>query len=107
MAGVRPALVALCLLACACMSGPTYCKRDPITGSESSCGRTSNSPVEAAATAAAAGAAWAAVGCTVNGCSPPFRCNPDTKMCERIPCQEGGNNCPPAYSCDPDDHVCR
>jgi hypothetical protein len=90
----------------ACATGPDVCTRDHITGSEQ-CQPSSGDYGEAAATAAASAAAWTAVGCTANGCEPPFRCNADTKMCERIPCGEGEGACPPTYICDPDDHLCK
>jgi hypothetical protein len=90
----------------ACASGPDVCRRDQITGSER-CQPASGDYGEAAATAAAAAVAWTAVGCTVNGCAAPFRCNADTKMCERIPCGEGQGSCPPTYVCDSDDHLCK
>jgi hypothetical protein len=93
------------LLGAACASGEA-CKRDPITGSER-CQPASGNAGEAIGTVAAAGAAWAAVGCTVNDCEPPFRCNPDSKMCERIHCEEGKQVCPSGYACDPEEHVCR
>jgi hypothetical protein len=100
-------VIGLALLAAsACATGPAACTRDPITG-QSRCQQASGSYGEAVGTAVAAGAAWAVVGCTVNDCEPPFRCNHDTKLCERIRCSEGRNSCPPAYSCDPVDHVCR
>lgn len=96
-----------CLLSWAigCASGEA-CKRDPITGMEQ-CQLASGSYGEAIGTAAAAAAATAAVGCTVNGCEPPFRCNSDTKLCERIRCTEGKASCPPAYTCDPEQGVCK
>jgi len=56
-------------------------------------------PVEAAGTAAAAGAAWAVEGCTVNGCNMPYTCNEDTGYCERLTCGEG-ESCPSPYECD-------
>jgi hypothetical protein len=98
-------LVCFCAALGACASSQA-CQRDPITGSDR-CQPASGSPAEAAATAVAAGAAWGAVGCTVNGCEPPFRCNGETKMCERIPCDEGTSGCPPGYACDPEDRVCK
>jgi hypothetical protein len=89
----------------ACASGES-CSRDQITGM-TRCQPSSGDTGEAIGTAVAATAAWAAVGCTVNDCEPPLRCNENTKMCERIRCDEGSNVCPPAYACDPVDHVCR
>ena len=89
-----------------CAGGYNACKKDPITGSER-CQPGSSNTGDAVGTAAAAGAVWAVTGCTVNGCEPPLRCNPKTKMCERIPCGEGLGNCPPNLICDPQDHVCK
>lgn len=100
------ATLVLVLLLGACATGNSACKRDPITGS-STCQPVSGSYGEAAATVVAAGAAWAVVGCTVNDCEPPFRCNHKTKLCERIRCDEGKGSCPPAYTCDPVERVCR
>ncbi len=105
MSVTRTALGAALFLA-ACATGNSACRRDPITGQES-CQPASGNYGEAAVTAIAAGAAWGAVGCTVNDCEPPFRCNQETKFCERIRCGEGDSRCPPAYTCDPVDHVCR
>jgi hypothetical protein len=108
---IKQALMLGCWLACtcallgACASGEA-CRRDPITGSDR-CQPASGNAGEAIGTAVAATAAWTAVGCTVNGCEPPFYCNGETKMCERIRCDEGGRSCPPAYVCDLEDHVCR
>lgn len=63
-------------------------------------------PAEAAATAGIAAAAWVAVGCTVNGCAPPYVCNYETKKCEPQRCGEGVGSCPPGYRCHPQKHVC-
>jgi hypothetical protein len=101
-----PAVAALALLAAACASGPDVCKRDPITGSER-CQPASGDYGEAAATVGIASAAWAVAGCTVNGCEPPYRCNGETKMCERIPCGEAKDSCPPMYHCDAEDNLCK
>ena len=92
----------------ACATGSEQCRRDPVTGSEQ-CSMVSDSPGEAAATAAASAATWGVVGCTVNGCQPPFTCNAKTKLCERIRCHEstGTGACPPGYSCDPVKDVCK
>jgi hypothetical protein len=94
------------MLHAGCASGPEVCQRDPVTGSER-CQTSSGDYGEAAATAVAATAAWGVVGCTVNGCQPPFRCNQETKQCERIRCTEGNASCPPAYVCDPKDQLCK
>ena len=102
--GLSGALALGCVLF-ACASGQV-CRKDPITGSDR-CQSSSGDYGEAAATAVAAGASWAVVGCTVNGCEPPYRCNAKTKMCERIACEEGTRSCPPGYSCDPEDKVCK
>ena len=96
-------------LACALLAGCASsqgCRRNQITGAQD-CQPASGDVGEAVGTAAVATAAWAAVGCTVNGCEAPYRCNGETKMCERIRCDEGGGSCPPGYACDLEDHVCR
>jgi len=105
---VRPSLLAAALrlgllsgqlAICACAGGSELaCKKDPITGSDQ-CYGTSNSGGEAAVAAGVAAASWAVVGCTVNGCVGPYRCNEKTKMCEPIACSEN-NACPPAYNCN-------
>jgi hypothetical protein len=105
MAG-RFALALFAALLGACATGPQVCRKDPITGSER-CQASSGNAGEAAGTVVGAAAAWGVVGCKVNGCEPPFRCNAGTKMCERTPCGEGQGSCPPAYHCDLDDNVCR
>ena len=99
------------LLAClslisACATGQEVCRRDMVTGSEQ-CNRVSGDTGEAAATAAAAAASWGAVGCTVNGCQPPFTCNPVTKLCERMRCGEAAGFCPVGYNCHPVENVCK
>ena len=101
---VPAGLLAVALAACA--SGPSVCKKDPITGSRQ-CQRSSGDPAEAAVTAGAATASWAVVGCTVNGCQPPYTCNTKTKLCERITCEEGTKRCPPGYTCDAEDFLCK
>lgn len=104
---VPAALMLAALLAGAggCASGQS-CQKDPITGSQR-CESSSGDYGEAAVTTGAAAAAWAAAGCTINDCEPPLRCNRETKMCERIPCDEGGRGCPAGYFCDPDDRLCK
>ena len=92
------------LLAGSCASGQA-CKDDPVTGSPR-CQPASSSGGEAAATAVAAAVGTAAVNCTINGYEPPLRCNDETKLCERIRCDEGGSACPAGYLCDPDKKVC-
>ncbi|HMI91478.1 MAG TPA: hypothetical protein VK509_08955 [Polyangiales bacterium] len=96
---------AICALLTGCAT-ESACKKDPITGSQR-CQNASGDPGQAVGTAAVAAGAWTVAGCTVNGCEPPFTCNAQTKMCERIRCDEGKGACPPAYVCDPEDHVCK
>ena len=91
----RGALAKLLALALAVLT--SACASDEASGSYA----------EAAGTVAAAGAAWGVVGCTSNGCEPPFRCNGETKQCERIRCGEGESTCPPAYNCDLKDQLCK
>lgn len=95
----------LLALAAACATGKEVCKRDMVTGSEQ-CSRVSGDTGEAVATATAAAASWGAVGCTVNGCQPPYTCNPDSKMCERMRCGEQAGSCPPGFKCNPVKNVC-
>jgi hypothetical protein len=62
---------------------------------------------EAVVTAAAATAAWGAVGCSINGCTPGYlRCNDHTGFCERIQCGEGLPICPDPWECDHDHGTC-
>jgi hypothetical protein len=97
---------AACLgLAAGCATGQEACRRDPVTGAEQ-CAVVGSDPGQAAATAAAAAASWGAVGCTVNGCQAPFRCNPESKLCERMRCSEDVGGCPPGFSCNPNKNVC-
>jgi hypothetical protein len=99
-------LCACAVFAASCASGPRLCREDPVTGSETQCAATSGDPAEAAVTAGIAAGAWGVVGCTVNGCEPPYRCNHESKQCERIRCDENESSCPPGYMCDPIKHVC-
>lgn len=93
-------------LLCACATGSQACTHNAVTG-EDDCNASSGDYGEAIGTAAVAAGSWAVVGCTVNGCEAPFRCNGKTKMCERISCGEGQGSCPPAYNCDPKDNLCK
>jgi hypothetical protein len=88
-----------------CASGQA-CRHDVVTGRDE-CQPASGNAGEAVGTAVAAGAAFAVVGCTVNGCEPPYRCNGKTKLCERIACGEGKSSCPAGYACDPEDNRCK
>jgi len=90
----------------ACATGSEACREDAITGMQR-CSPASGDYGEAVGTAVVSGAAWGVAGCTVNGCEPPFRCNGETKQCERIPCGEGGDSCPPGYNCDAEQLVCK
>ena len=89
-----------------CASGPRVCQKDPVSGSENQCAQTSGDPGEAAVTAGIAAGAWGVAGCTINGCEPPYRCNTESKQCERIRCDENKSSCPAGYTCDPVRHVC-
>jgi hypothetical protein len=105
-ASIKNVLCALALVCFAgCATGPTMCQKDPTSGSEQ-CSATSSDPGEAAATAAFAAGAWGVAGCTVNGCLPPYRCNAESKQCERIRCDENKSSCPAGYVCDPNKRVC-
>jgi hypothetical protein len=98
------AAMACALIACGA-SGQTLCRPDPITGSQQ-CQIASKSPVDAALTTGVAAGVYVATGCTVNGCPLPDRCNPKTKRCETIYCDES-QTCPAGYSCAMDVHLCR
>ena len=63
---------------------------------------------EAAVTAVAAGAIWAAAdGCAVAGCRPPLVCNAQSGFCNYARCDEGGPACPPGTKCDSTTSTCR
>lgn len=92
------------IFSCACAgSSQVVCRPDAISGAER-CQQTGGYG-DAAITGGAAAGVWAAAGCTVNGCEPPYRCNGKTKLCERLSCSETAH-CPPGYSCDPRDRTC-
>lgn len=98
-------LASALLLTSACAGGQTVCRRDPITGSEQ-CQNVGSDYGEAAVTGGAAAASWAAVGCTVNGCTPPSFCNERTKQCESTPCGDD-DDCGKGFTCDTTAHRCR
>jgi hypothetical protein len=102
MRSISSLWLALALAAC---GSQEVCRRDPVTGWEN-CQTSGSDYGEAAGTAVAAAAAWAAVGCTVNGCAPPSRCNPQTKLCEALRCSRE-SPCPGGYDCEPEQGVCR
>jgi hypothetical protein len=86
-------------------SGELVCRPDPITGSQT-CQAAGGDVTGAAITTGAAAVLYAGVGCTLNGCLLPDRCNPKTKLCETIACSET-KDCPSGYSCDLGTHLCR
>jgi hypothetical protein len=98
------ALVAIGGGACA---GPTElaCKPDPTTGVQQ-CQPTSSSGGDAALVTGVAAGVYSVTGCTVNGCQLPDRCDPKTKRCEPLPCDEA-KRCPAGYSCQFDTSTCR
>jgi hypothetical protein len=69
------------------------------------CTVASGSYGDALLVAASAGALFAAVGCTVNGCEMPYECNPESKRCERLQCSEP-RGCPGGYSCNLESDRC-
>ena len=97
----RYCLLGLLALGCG-GSSQVVCRPDPISGSDR-CQQTGG-PGDAALTGGVAGGLWAAKGCTINGCEPPFSCNGKTKQCERQSCSENAG-CPPGYECQ--DQHCR
>lgn len=96
----------LALAAAACgPSAAMLCKPDPTTGSQQ-CQATSSSGGDAVVTTGVAAGVYAVTGCTVNGCQLPDTCNPQTKRCEPLPCNET-KPCPAGYSCQFDTNTCR
>jgi hypothetical protein len=104
---LRTTLGLAVLIVTGCAGGTTElaCKRDPTTGSEW-CQRTTSSPGDAVLGAGVAAGVYAFTGCTVNGCELPDRCNPVTKRCEPLPCEEA-KACPAGYQCQLDTNTCR
>lgn len=95
----------LIVLFSACAGGSQFaCRKDVITGNEQ-CQPVSRSPTEAAVGAGAAAASWAVVGCTLNGCPPPDRCNPQTKLCETTSCHSD-RDCGAGFHCDASSSHC-
>jgi hypothetical protein len=96
------------LLACgvsACGGGGNMiCRRDPQTGFERC--DAENNYGEAVVTGAIAGGLWAAEGCKINGCEPPYRCNAETERCERPTCGTD-TDCPVGYMCDLESSLCK
>jgi hypothetical protein len=102
----RSALLGCCLcLFAACGAARSDCQADPITGSPR-CGNTSGGAQDAVITGGAATGLWAASGCKMNGCEPPFRCDTTNQQCERIQCGESAD-CPPGFACNMSDQRCR
>ncbi|HEX2678350.1 MAG TPA: hypothetical protein VHM19_16975 [Polyangiales bacterium] len=95
---VSAPLLLLPLMAACAGGSQVVCRRDPITGGEQ-CGPTSNNYGEAAVGAGAAATTWAVVGCTVNGCPAPDRCNETTKQCEATLCHSD-KECGAGFHCD-------
>ncbi|HEX7478634.1 MAG TPA: hypothetical protein VF331_12560 [Polyangiales bacterium] len=102
--GIASALLLASFLAACGGSTQLVCKRDMITGSDR-CQPVSNSGGQAAATAGVAAGAWGIGGCTVNGCTQPYRCNSKTKQCEPLHCTKRAD-CN-GYDCDLDRGTCR
>lgn len=46
------------------------------------------------------------VACRLHSCSPPYFCNEDRGVCERLPCLES-QDCPYDYKCDFSLNVCQ
>jgi hypothetical protein len=46
------------------------------------------------------------VACRLHSCAPPFYCNQDKGVCERLPCTES-RDCPYGYNCDFRLQVCQ
>jgi hypothetical protein len=94
------AIAAAYLSAC---SSQMVCRPDGISGAER-CQQVGGAG-DAVITGGVAAGVFAAKGCTVNGCEPPFTCNSKTKLCERLACSET-RACPPGYECHASDQRC-
>lgn len=46
------------------------------------------------------------VACRLHSCAPPYYCNQDTGLCERLPCLESAD-CPFGYKCDFSENLCQ
>ncbi len=46
------------------------------------------------------------VACRLHSCAPPYFCNEDRGVCERLPCVESAD-CPYGYKCDFSLNVCQ
>jgi len=46
------------------------------------------------------------VACRLHSCAPPYFCNQDKGICERLPCIES-RDCPYGYKCDFSLNVCQ
>jgi hypothetical protein len=46
------------------------------------------------------------VACRLHSCAPPYFCNEDKGVCERVPCVES-RDCPYGYKCDFSLNVCQ
>ena len=93
------------VLVAGCAPSSTLCRPDPITGSQQ-CQSTTSSPAAAVVTTGAAAAVYSVTGCDVNGCQLPDECNPVTKRCQTIRCNES-KPCPAGYNCDRSTMLCR
>ena len=45
------------------------------------------------------------IACRLHSCSPPYFCNEDKGVCERLPCAQS-RDCPYDYKCNFSHHVC-
>jgi hypothetical protein len=94
------AVLLACVLGCA-GSSDVVCSQDPATGFE----RCQGGATEAVVTGTTAAAVWGVKGCTVQGCEPPLRCNEETKLCERVRCNEN-DACPVGLCCNEETLLC-
>jgi len=46
------------------------------------------------------------VACRLHSCSPPYFCNEEKGICERVPCVES-RDCPYGYKCDFSKNLCQ
>ena len=96
--------LALALLVFSGCAAQNTCQPDPISGSPR-CENSTGGGTEAVGVGMTAAALYAAEGCKMNGCEPPFRCETVSQRCERVSCGESAD-CPPGFECNMADHRC-
>jgi hypothetical protein len=79
----------------------------------SGCSKSASTEGTTAATASAeeteprsSGPSRSEIACRLHSCAPPYYCNEDRGICERLPCVES-RDCPYGYKCDFSQNVCQ